>query len=326
MGPTWEMIAHERHESCGDRGKLQDALPKQEPFQIICRLAVPVAASRNPPEDRLSFLFRTANDGPVNSSRDTKATPGSIPAAKPLTRILRPKVFARFYDSLAPWANTPLIHASCAMSSNPPGIITKVPPELPEELEVNWPPYKMRPADMDVYTLMKVTDPIVVSRSLRAPGHYFKMKIGYNSRDCCYEGIFHQFRGPNILTLKRYFPVGHGWALRNLTKKLYVYAAVLSSDNGLGDGGEDRPHARHEERFSLGSLVSVMTCWSDENPGVPYGVKYQGDWAGDCFDIVEQEKLNAAAAAGESWVDWSLEAWKLMMRIWEGNNWYGISL
>ncbi|KAI5781613.1 hypothetical protein DFH27DRAFT_581127 [Peziza echinospora] len=344
MGQYWEMIAHERLESRGNWGKLAEALSGHEAFSLVCRLAVPVAASRAPPAHGLPFLFSGSAPNHQTTPSTTSSTTATTRACsllrvppeiilliadcldlsplctlnsccKALTRILRPHMYARFHASLAPWANTPLIYAGCAMASNPPGIVTRVPSwaGLPEKVEPYWRPARdesdmIRPADMDVYTLMQYLDPTTVGRSLHAPGAVCRPRPG--------RGLV-EFPGPNVLTLTRYYPAGRGWALRNLTKKHYVYAVVLSSMDGCGGGGVDRPDAVHQYGFSLGTLVSIMTCWSDDDPGYPVGVKHQADWAGDCFDIVAQETLTAAAAAGEMWVDWSREAWNLMMRIWD---------
>ena len=114
----------------------------------------------------------------------------------------------------------------------------------------------------------------------------------------------------------RYFPHGRRWVLRNLTKKEYVYAHAFTSDSGRG-GGIDRPHARHEWGFSLGTLIVVRTCWSDQEDSSMEGLDVQGKWAGDRFDIVVEETLMKDIARGEMWLDVSYREWEMMVMLYK---------
>lgn len=67
-----------------------------------------------------------------------------------------------------------------------------------------------------------------------------------------------------------------------------MYAYVLSSRDGYGTGGIDRPDGGHWLGFNLGTVVAVNTCWSSEYATSVYGLD-SPIWAGNCFDIVVED-------------------------------------
>jgi len=113
----------------------------------------------------------------------------------------------------------------------------------------------------------------------------------------------------NDITRQKLFAEGHGWVLRNLTKKQYVYAHVLTSEDGVSKG-QDIPDGIHPLGFGFGVLILLRTCWSDleDDAQVISSVYGTGMWVGDCFDIVVEEKLKRDMGSGEEWQDISVEA------------------
>jgi len=108
--------------------------------------------------------------------------------------------------------------------------------------------------------------------------------------------------------------------LRNHTTKEYVYAHVFTSKDGTG-GGLDRPDAKAILGYTLGTLVVVNTCWSDNNSASMLGLNVRGRWAGHCFDIVEEERLWQDMKAGEVWVDVSSREYEAMVHLAKQNGW-----
>jgi len=100
----------------------------------------------------------------------------------------------------------------------------------------------------------------------------------------------------------------------------YVYADVLTSKHGDG-GGQDRPDAEHEWGFTFGTVVAVSTCWSDDPSASMCGLDVRGRWAGDCFDIVEEERLLQDMKATDEWDDVSYKVWEEMVMMFEQNGW-----
>lgn len=99
----------------------------------------------------------------------------------------------------------------------------------------------------------------------------------------------------------------------------YVFSRVLSSKDVQG-GGLDRPDAAHELGFTLGTVVTVNTCWSDDSSGAMFGQDVHGKWAGHRFDIVTEKKLlRDMKAGGGTWVDVSHREWAPMVRLCEEN-------
>lgn len=108
------------------------------------------------------------------------------------------------------------------------------------------------------------------------------------------------------------------WALRNLSKKVYVRADKLAlKPEHIG------PEPWTIKGMSFGSLVASRTAWSSDlsiatthlnnNPAM-----HRGTWAGDRFDIVDIHDVE------EGWVDVSAEAKDGLGKIWKlefGDNW-----
>ena len=111
--------------------------------------------------------------------------------------------------------------------------------------------------------------------------------------------------------------------LRNLTTKEYVYADVFTRMGG-GSGGLDTPDAMDIRGFTLGTLVVVNTCWSDEPSTSMFDLNVRGRWAGHCFDIVEEARLfQDMKVGGGIWVDVSAREYKAMVRMFKRNKWAG---
>ncbi|RPB23415.1 hypothetical protein L211DRAFT_882343 [Terfezia boudieri ATCC MYA-4762] len=357
MGQLWEMIAHERRETLGGWGKAGEFVPSSYPNRIIHRLAVPVAIS-----DYKKTRYKPTAPFWAKSSDQVDAGPKSAAAHQApqnhglllqlpteivllitepldlnslytLTRcchalrnLLSLEVDNRFRRTLAPWANTPLMCAGEYIRSNPPGIITHLP------LDVI--PFVTRPLPaataVTAYHVMQLMSPTNVIDSSRTclypptlisrvnpiqlspvePMHWFQ-----------HRGTSRYLPWRRVLEIKKYFPYGQHWVLRNLTTMEYVFARVLSSKDGQG-GGLDRPDAAHEWGFTLGTVVAVNTCWSDDSSAAMFGLDVRGKWAGHRFDIVTEKKLlQDMKAGGGTWVDVSHREWAAMVRLFEENRW-----
>jgi len=102
--------------------------------------------------------------------------------------------------------------------------------------------------------------------------------------------------------------------LRNHTAMEYVYAHVFTSTDGKG-GGLDSPDAIDVWGYTLGTLVVVNTCWSDDDSTSMFGLKLGGRWAGHCFDIVEEARLLQDMETGEVWADVSSREYAAMVHL-----------
>ena len=241
-----------------------------------------------------------------------------------LRTILRPEVRTRFLRSLAPWANTPLICAGDYMRSNPPRITTHIPKDFKLSLLmdplVSDPPVDVDDdmneeySSMDVCRLMKHLNPTNVLEAkacLSPPTLNPHTPMGLTGRDPWVK----------ILQYKKYFPAGRRWVLRNLTQKECVYVHILTSKHGYG-GGVDEPDGEHALGFSLGTLIAVWTAWSDNPSSSMSGLDVRGRWAGDCFDIVVEDRLKEDIERGGMWEDVSYRAWDEMVEMFDLNHWY----
>ena len=124
-----------------------------------------------------------------------------------------------------------------------------------------------------------------------------------------------------VLKVSRFFPPGRRWVLRNLTTREYVYAHVLTSEDGSG-GGPDRPDAAHPWGFTLGTVVAVNTCWYDHPIRHVLGWEVHGKWAGNRFDIVEERRLSEdTEGRHEAWADVSREERRAMLVLFARNGW-----
>ncbi|KAF8446917.1 hypothetical protein BGX38DRAFT_1330611 [Terfezia claveryi] len=355
MGQLWEMVAHERRETLGDWGKAGEFVPSSYPNRLIHRLAVPVAIGdyTNTTRPTAPFWARSIDQvdaGPESTTHQAPQNHGlllqlpteivllitdplDLNSLYTLTRcchalhnLLSLEVDNRFRRTLAPWANTPLMCVGEYISSNPPGIITHVPQDLissldnPATASTTMTAYHvmqlMSPANVVNSSQTCLVPPTLISRknptrlSTTQPMHWFRPR-----------GTSRYLPWRRVLEIKKYFPSGQHWLLRNLTAMEYVYASVLSSKNGLG-GGLDRPDAAHEWGFTLGTVVAVNTCWSDDPSAAMFGLDVRGKWAGHCFDIVTKKKfLQDIKAGGGIWVDVSHREWVAMVRLFEENRW-----
>ena len=301
MGQLWEMIAHKRYETLGCWGKAGEVLSQRWPAEIIHRLAIPVRDSHNtspthPSPQEQSRLVSLPVDLILLivdqlAFYDSKALSNTCWV---LHNHLCKVVGARFRQTSARWANTPLIYAGEYMRSNPPGITTRVPKGfqlVPQLLHTLEPPgYN----DLTVFDVLRHSDPTNVQ---------------------------HCFPPRNILGVRKIFPPWRRWVLRNLTTKEYVYAHVFTSRNGRG-GGYDSPDTRSPLKFDIGTLIFVNTCWSDDESAAMTGLNVRGRWAGHCFDIVEEVKLlQDMEALGGGWVDVSFREYTAMVKLWNENGW-----
>ena len=98
---------------------------------------------------------------------------------------------------------------------------------------------------------------------------------------------------------------------------------MFTSLDGQG-GGVDSPDARSHWGFTLGTLIVVNTCWSDDDRADMDGLDVQGRWAGHCFDIVEEKKLLLDMKGGDgAWLDVSFREYDHMVYLFELNEWHG---
>ena len=199
------------------------------------------------------------------------------------------------------------------MHSNPPGITTQVPKDFTLDPWLQGDIPSQGYVDLTVYDLMRHMRPINVVRS---PGSWpFPPTLNGTPL----RSYWHPWQ--RILRIRKYFPPGRYWVLRNLTTMEYVYAHVLTSEDGHG-GGLDMPDAQHKWGFDLGTVVVVNTCWSDYPSEGRFGLNVCGQWAGNCFDIVDQARLFRDIKAGsEMWVDVSYREWAAMVELFKMNRW-----
>ena len=194
------------------------------------------------------------------------------------------------------------------MQSNPPGITTRMPKILPAGIPEDS-------NNLTVYHLMKLLNPTNIraekmpfSPPTLNPAPDRVLMLGYS--------LFYP-------VVRRYFPAGHRWVLRNLTQQEFVYAGVFNShlDSGHLGGFRNRPDGRHDWGFDLGTLIAVRTCWSDDPGAFMAGLDVRGRWAGNCFDIVVEDKVKEAMARGEIWVDVSYREREMMLNLFSANHW-----
>ncbi|KAF8456719.1 hypothetical protein BGX38DRAFT_1162836 [Terfezia claveryi] len=332
MGQYWEMIAHERCETLGNWGKAGEFVCSEVPDQIIHLLAVPVEDTGAPPCLSSSNQSHCGDDksgpaaahqSPTHSARllqlpievvflitaqlDLNSLYTLSRCCRILRSLLHAEVHTRFRRTLAPWANTPLM---CA------GDYDFIPdPEGLEDMDIPQKPYNQ----MTAYHLMLLQRPINVVASSRTCLYPPTLNPTPHEEPSWAPLGYEPWR--RILEIKKYFPPRRQWVLRNLTTMEYVYAGVLTSKHGYG-GGPDCPDAQHKWGFTLGTLVVVNTCWSDDPSANMTCLDTRGRWAGDCFDIVEKKRLlQDMKAGGGEWVDVSYNMWWEMVRLYEENRW-----
>ncbi|KAF8418615.1 hypothetical protein EV426DRAFT_618886 [Tirmania nivea] len=348
MGQYWEMVAHERCETLGNWGKAGEFVDSVSPAQIIHRLVVPVAIDvsdvlgssnnghRGDAGSGYAAAHQSSQDGArllqlplevvflITNQLDLNSLYTLTHCCRLLRSVLHGEVHSRFRSTLAPWANTPLMCAGDYIRSNPPSITTQVPKDfIPDpRVERDIPSSKYLP--MTAYHLMLHMHPTNVVTSLATclspptlnPIPLSRPSPWYRRRQI-------NLPWQRILKIKKYFPPGRNWVLRNLTTLEYVYVHVLTSKDGYG-GGLDSPDAAHEWGFTIGTLVAVRTCWSDDSSAGMSGLEVRGRWAGDCFDIVEEERLLRDMKTGDGvWVDVSHSEWEAMVQLYEQNRWNG---
>ena len=223
-----------------------------------------------------------------------------------LRHMLRPEVYNRFRRTLAPWANTPIVCAGRYLDSNPPGITTQVSTGFTLDLEGEISLEECN--HLAMYHFIRSVSRTMPPTSSLSPPTLNPPRDGHMTGS--------RYRPPwqRILELQQFFPPGRGWVLRNLTRKEYVYAHALASWNGQG-GGPDHPGAANALGFTLGTVVEANTCWSPiARTGMP-GDNIHGKWTGNCFDIVEENKLLDDMKTGGEWVDVSYREWNTMMEL-----------
>ncbi|KAJ7051728.1 hypothetical protein C8F01DRAFT_1091205 [Mycena amicta] len=106
--------------------------------------------------------------------------------------------------------------------------------------------------------------------------------------------------------------------LRNLTKREYVLENAVHRLVGKYPPGSDLAKALRD--VTLGDVVYCRICWSSE-AGTNLGYQkdiHQGVWAGDRFDIVEEEWLKELELGGdgEQWIDVTTAAVDEIEEIW----------
>jgi len=334
MGQYWEMVAYERRETMGCWGKAGEFMQTASPALVIHRLAVPVQdehardARRGPapcnqsPQEH-SRLLQLSVDVIllITDELDLNSLYSFSHCCWTLHSLLRTVVNSRFRRSLAPWANTPLICAGDYMETNPPGVTTRVPKDFAPDPDMNEDIPPERYSDLTVYDVvrhMHPTDVLYGSACLSLPTYPRpKPRRPYYQ----FTNMYHEEPWERILEIRKYFPPGRRWVLRNLTTKEYVYAHVFTSLDGKG-GGQDRPDATSLWGYSLGTLVFVNTCWSDDDSAAMFGLNVRGRWAAHCFDIVEEAKLLKDMKDSDGvWVDVSFREYQAMVQLFKQNRW-----
>ena len=167
------------------------------------------------------------------------------------------------------------------MTSNPPGITTRLPKVLPDDLPEDS-------IQLDVYHLMKLLKPtkILVETIKTPPLPTLNPPNSASSLEERWEALS-----------QRYFPPRRGWVLRNLTKKMYVYADPPPTRDQVS-GPVDVAKALYLTKHNLGIIIAFLTLWWG-NRSVPMS----NSWAGGCFDMVVEDILKEAIAGGEMWLD-----------------------
>jgi len=327
MGQYWEMIAHKRYQTMGCWGKIGESIQSGRPARVIPLLAVPVRddymCGRAPAHQSPQVYSRLLHL-PVDilllitDELDLDSLYMFSNCCWLLHNLLRNEVSTCFRQTLAPWKKTPLICAGDCMVSNPPGITTQVPKDFAPDPEINDNLQPEKYSELTVYHILRhihaanilhlcpCFDPLLFVDLW--PGVRYRYK--YNIHPC-----------ENILKMDKYFPPGRRWVLRNHTTKENVYAHVFTSRDGTGSG-DDSPDARSILGFSLGTLVFVNICWSDDDCTSMYGLDVRDRWAGHCFDIVEEAKLlRNMKPLGEVWVDVSFREYSAMVQLFKMNEW-----
>lgn len=234
--------------------------------------------------------------------------------SKQLRVLLYVDVHTRFRRQFAPWANTPLVNLGSYAEEDPPGITL--------EVLRGWHSI----SNATVLGVQNEYGTWILKLQSKFPVQY--PNPAFPLPPACNEASPNGASGFSSLNrfppVDRYFPEGQRWLLRNLSKREFVYAAVLSSNTGLGieDGGQDCPYATNFLGFDLGALVAARTCWSSERARDTRCLDVWGQWAGDRLDIVtfgrfqrEIKKSATLVTVESSWKDVSWEAWKEMFRL-----------
>ena len=335
MDQSWEVVAYERRETLGQSASASGLIPSTLPACLIHLLTVPVAVE---PDGDAGCGTTTAHQSPQHHSHllqlpldiillitdelDLNSLYTLTHCCWLLRSLLRTEVDTRFRRTLAPWANTPLLCAGQFMKSNPPGVTTRVPKDFTPDptLKENITPEEY--INLTVYDLMRHMQPINVldsSTCLSPPSLHPELPERGD-----------KYRPPklpwkNILKIKKYFPPGRHWVLRNLTTKEYVYAHAFTSLSG-GRGEVDSPDAIDIWGYTLGTLVVVNTCWSDDSNVDVSGLSVRGRWAGHCFDIVEEARLLHDMKAGDGvWVNVTLREYMDMVDLFKENGFFRFS-
>lgn len=107
------------------------------------------------------------------------------------------------------------------------------------------------------------------------------------------------------------------WVLRNLTTQEFVRAEDLALRPELVDG----PIIGG---VGFGEVVLARICWSSDPATGVWGDEelHRGVWAGDCLDIVTEERFRMeegeGGEGGDGWEDVSEEVQEEMGEIWKG--------